>query len=90
MTTAPNPRSTRRDVADDESMASDRWPKLLPALTEEQERIRQDFHQYWLDLPELRSRFAMVHRAYFPLRVPIVGLNLMIGLTLTGLARVHV
>lgn len=34
---------------------------------------------------ELRSRFQMVHQAYFPLKVPIVGLNLVIGLTLTHL-----
>lgn len=41
-------------------------------------------------MSELRSRFSIVNQAYFPLRVPIVGLNLMIGLTLTGLTGVHV
>jgi len=33
-------------------------------------------------ITELRSRFLIIHRTYFPLLVPIVGLNLIIGLTL--------
>lgn len=34
-------------------------------------------------ISELRSRFSIIHQAYWPLRVPIVDLNLVIGLTLT-------
>ena len=34
-------------------------------------------------IAELRSRFRVVNIAYFPLVVPIVSLNLAIGLTLT-------
>jgi SAM-dependent methyltransferase len=36
---------------------------------------------------ELRSRFSILHQTYFPLKIPIVGLNLIIGLTLTPLSR---
>jgi len=36
-------------------------------------------------ISELRSRFQIVHQAYFPLLVPITDLNLVIGLTLTHL-----
>lgn len=32
-------------------------------------------------LEELEARFSIVHRTYFPLRVPSVDLNLVIGLT---------
>lgn len=38
-------------------------------------------------ITELRSRFAIVHQAFFPLMVPIVSLNLIIGLTLSPLVR---
>jgi ubiquinone/menaquinone biosynthesis C-methylase UbiE len=38
-------------------------------------------------IAELRSRFSIVHRVYFPLLAPIVGLNLIIGLTLTNPKR---
>lgn len=31
---------------------------------------------------ELRSRFRIIHQQYFPLVIPIVPLNLVIGLTL--------
>ncbi|MBX3061643.1 MAG: class I SAM-dependent methyltransferase [Anaerolineae bacterium] len=44
------------------------WPKILPELTEEQERIRDDFHGVWLT--ELPKRYSIVedfnHR--YPLR----------------------
>jgi SAM-dependent methyltransferase len=35
-------------------------------------------------IPELSSRFAIRHRSFFPLMVPIVTLNLCIGLTLVN------
>lgn len=38
-------------------------------------------------ISELRARFSIVHQTYFPLKIPIVGLNLIIGLTLTPLRR---
>jgi len=38
-------------------------------------------------IAELRSRFSIVHRVYFPLLAPIVALNLIIGLTLTNPKR---
>lgn len=34
-------------------------------------------------ISELRSRFVIIHQTYWPLRIPIVSLNLVIGLTLT-------
>lgn len=37
-------------------------------------------------LHELERFFAVVHRAFFPLRVPVASLNLCIGLTLRPLA----
>jgi SAM-dependent methyltransferase len=36
-------------------------------------------------ISELRSRFSIVHQTYWPFRVPIVNLNLVIGLTLRHL-----
>ena len=36
-------------------------------------------------ISELRSRFSIIHQSYWPLRIPIVSLNLVIGLTLTHL-----
>ncbi|CBE67992.1 Methyltransferase 24 [Candidatus Methylomirabilis oxygeniifera] len=36
-------------------------------------------------LSELRSRFSIIHQAYWPLGIPIVNFNLAIGLTLTHL-----
>lgn len=36
-------------------------------------------------ISELRSRFSIIHQTYWPLRIPTVGLNLIIGLTLTPL-----
>jgi ubiquinone/menaquinone biosynthesis C-methylase UbiE len=38
-------------------------------------------------MAELRSRFSIVHRVYFPLLVPLVALNLIIGLTMTNPKR---
>lgn len=38
-------------------------------------------------ISELRSRFSIVHHTYWPLRVPIVNLNLVIGLTLRHLTH---
>ena len=38
-------------------------------------------------ISELRARFSIVHQTYFPLKIPIMGLNLIIGLTLTPLRR---
>jgi SAM-dependent methyltransferase len=35
-------------------------------------------------IPELQSRFSVVHRQFFPLRVPLIALNLCIGLTLVN------
>jgi SAM-dependent methyltransferase len=34
---------------------------------------------------ELSSRFQIIHRSYFPFKIPIVGVNLVIGLTLASL-----
>ncbi len=38
-------------------------------------------------IAELLSRFKITHRHYFPLRVPITSINLVIGLTLTPLKQ---
>jgi SAM-dependent methyltransferase len=40
----------------------------------------------WEVLTELRKRFRVVHSQYFPLRIPSVTLNLLIGITLEPLA----
>src|SRR5260221_14105845 len=34
------------------------WPKMLPTLTEEQQRIRDEFYQIWLD--ELPRRYGIL------------------------------
>jgi hypothetical protein len=39
---------------------SNRWPKALPVLTEEQKRIREDFQRHWLEV--LPKRFGLVER----------------------------
>jgi SAM-dependent methyltransferase len=36
-------------------------------------------------IAELNSRFSIIHQAYFPFAIPVVTLNLVIGLTLTRL-----
>ena len=36
-------------------------------------------------ISELRSRFSIIHQTYWPFRVPIINLNLVMGLTLTHL-----
>jgi SAM-dependent methyltransferase len=40
--------------------AGTRWPKSLPALTPEQQRIREDFMRYWLDV--LPQRYGLIER----------------------------
>ncbi len=35
-------------------------------------------------IPELRQRFSIIHRSFFPLVIPIVTFNLCIGLTLVN------
>jgi len=42
-------------------------------------------------ISQLHARFSIIHQTYWPLRIPIVGPNLVIGLTLTHLSlRPHV
>ncbi len=45
-----------------------RWPKALPTLTPEQERIREDFHKQWLQT--LPRRFGLIEQfnQRYPLR----------------------
>lgn len=54
---------------------SNRWPKSLPVLTEEQRRIRDDFMKHWLEV--LSDRFGLVenfnHR--YPLRTFAPGIK---------------
>jgi SAM-dependent methyltransferase len=48
--------------------AAPEWPKRLPELTEEQERIREDFYELWLEtLPrkyKLLERFDHTYPAH--------------------------
>jgi SAM-dependent methyltransferase len=52
---------------------TNKWPKSLPVLTEEQERIRTDFLKHWLEV--LPNRFGVIeqynHR--YPLRTARAG-----------------
>ena len=41
-------------------MAATKWPKQLPVLTEEQERIRDDFMAYWHEV--LPNRYGVIER----------------------------
>lgn len=51
-----------------EAEPGNRWPKRLPVLTEEQERIREDFWEHWLTV--LPERYGLVERFnhLYPLR----------------------
>lgn len=54
-------------------LTTNRWPKILPELTQEQEQIRNDFMKQWLEV--LPQRFGIIekfnHR--YPLRTHVVG-----------------
>lgn len=54
-------------------LTATRWPKILPQLTEDQERIRDDFMKQWLEV--LPKRFGIIeefnHR--YPLRTHVPG-----------------
>ncbi len=60
---------------------SNRWPKALPVLTEEQARIREDWHKYWLEI--LPNRYGLVEKFNhsYPLRTcsPMAKRTLEIG-----------
>lgn len=43
---------------------------------------REHINQPHEIIPELRSRFSITHRQFFPLHIPLIPLNLCIGLTL--------
>jgi SAM-dependent methyltransferase len=47
------------------------WPKELPELTEEQQRIREDFYGFWLS--QLPERYSLVER--FNHRYPLRSCN---------------
>lgn len=55
------------------TISQPRWPKTLPTLTSEQQRIRDDFMQHWLTV--LPQRFGIIeafnHR--YPLRTATPG-----------------
>jgi len=50
------------------------WPKTLPVLTEDQERVRKAFYQLWLD--ELPQRYGILDRFNhnYPLRTATEGM----------------
>ena len=66
---------TDKSVAKNILLHSSRWPKSLPVLSEEQERIRKDFVSHWLEV--LPNRYGLIekfnHR--YPLRTMISGVK---------------
>ena len=67
MVSSPN-QLKRNNHSEQKSLSSNRWPKLLPVLTEEQKQIREDFHKYWLEV--LPKRYSLVEKFnhLYPLR----------------------
>jgi SAM-dependent methyltransferase len=58
-----------------------RWPKVVPVLTPEQERIREDFVQHWLEIlpkrynciEQFNHRYALPRKPSVPSRTLEVG-----------------
>lgn len=72
-----NPESSQRgtNTLRNSSFNSNRWPKRLPALTEEQERICEDFQKAWLEA--LVDRYTLVEKFNhtYPLRTLTPGIR---------------
>lgn len=54
---------------------SNSWPKSLPVLSEEQERIRKDFMNHWLEV--LPNRYGLIEKFnhQYPLRTLAAGVR---------------
>jgi SAM-dependent methyltransferase len=63
----------RREAEMQVRSGSTRWPKSLPTLTEEQERIRDDFMNHWLQVLPKRYGALEVFDHGYPLRTFIPG-----------------
>ena len=54
---------------------TNRWPKALPMLTEEQTQVREDFMRHWLEV--LPKRYGLVEKFnhQYPLRTLMPGVK---------------